>query len=88
MLKGSIAFQLSEKFVVGDHGLVAALGDNSKVIQILKELFVVADGKNYRCPVTMLVGEVLQCLAHGWQITPPRFDVEVAQRFPVSNVEG
>ena len=44
MLKDAIALQVGEKGVVRDHGLVAAFGDDSEIVQILKELLVIADG--------------------------------------------
>ena len=62
---------------MGDCGFVAAFGDNGEVIQILKKFFVVADGKNDGRSVAALVGEVLQDLAHGLQITLFQFDVEL-----------
>jgi hypothetical protein len=76
MLNDSIAFQISEEFVVGDYGFVAAFCDDCKVSQILEELFIFADGKDHSGSVAVLVGEVLSCLAHGSKITAFAFDVE------------
>lgn len=69
MLKRAIALEIGEKAVVRNDGLVSAFGDYREIIQILKELLVVAYWKDDSGSVTVLVGEVLQGLVHGVKAT-------------------
>ena len=69
MLKDSIVLELGDEGVVGDDGLVAALGHDG---QILKQLLVIADWQDDSGAVAVLVREILQGLAH---------DVETLRRF-------
>src|SRR4051812_16950333 len=69
MLKRAITPQVGEESFVRDHGLVSAFGYHGKIVQILEELFVVADWKDHGGSITVLVSEVLQGLAHGVEAT-------------------
>ena len=70
MLKGSIALEVSEEFGVRDNGFVAAFGDHGQIVQVLQQLLVVADREDDGGAVAVLVGEILQGLAHGAETTP------------------
>jgi hypothetical protein len=73
MLKRAIALEITEELVLRNDGLVAALGDDGKIVQILQELFVFADGKHDGGSLTVLISQVLQDLAHSGKLrSPPR----------------
>ena len=61
-----------------DDGFVTAFSGDSEIVQILQQLLVVADGQNDGGGVSVLVGEVLQGLAHGWEAKVLSSDVEDA----------
>ena len=69
ILKRAITLEVGEESVLRDHGLVSAFGYDGKIVQILEELFVVADWKDHGGSITVLVSEVLQGLAHGVEAT-------------------
>ena len=54
---------------MGDDEFVATLCDDNDLVQILKQLFVVADGKNDGGAVAVLVREILQGPAHRAEAT-------------------
>ena len=78
MLKRAIALEVGNEGVVGDDGFVAALSDDCEIVQILKELLVVADWKDDGGSVAVLVGEVLQGQAHVRRLLSVRSGVEDA----------
>jgi hypothetical protein len=69
MLKRAIALEVREEGVVRNDGLVSSFGDDCEIIQILKELLVVADWKDDGGSATLLIGKILQCLSHGVEAT-------------------
>ena len=64
MLKRAIALEVGVESVVRDNGLVSAFSDDCKIVQILVELFVVADWKNDGGALAVVICEVLEWLAH------------------------
>ena len=57
--------EAGDESVVGDDGLVAALGHDGQLLQVLKQLLVIADWQDDSGAVAVLVRKILQGLAHG-----------------------